>query len=74
MRLNLAAHLTLLQALRAKPGRLLVYLGSRSQYGRMSSGVTTEDTPMVPLDVQGVHKVAAETHFRISPLWTGSTW
>lgn len=64
MRLNLAAHLTLLQALRAQPSPLLVYLGSRSQYGRMSSGVIVEDTPMVPQDVQGVHKVAAETHFK----------
>ncbi len=64
MRLNLASHITLLQALRANPARLLVYLGSRSQYGRISSGVITEDTPMAPQDPQGVHKVAAETHFR----------
>ena len=64
MRLNLASHLTLLQALRAQPSRRLVYLGSRSQYGRVSSGVITEDTPMSPQDPQGVHKVAAETHFR----------
>ena len=64
MRLNLASHLTLLQAIRAQPARLLVYLGSRSQYGRMSSGVITEDTPMTPQDPQGVHKVAAESHFK----------
>ena len=64
MRLNLASHITLLQALRAQPPRLLVYLGSRSQYGRMASGVITEDTPMAPQDPQGVHKVATETHFK----------
>ena len=64
MRLNLASHLTLLQALRAEPARLLVYLGSRSQYGRVPSGTITEETPMAPRDPQGVHKVAAETHFR----------
>ena len=64
MRLNLASHLTLLQALRAQPAPLVVYLGSTSQYGRIPTGVIREDTPMQPQDPQGVHKVAAETHFR----------
>ena len=64
MRLNLSAHLMLLQAMRRRPAPLLVYLGSRSQYGRVASGEITEDSPMVPTDVQGVHKVAAESHFR----------
>lgn len=64
MRLNLSSHLTLLQSLRRQPPRMFIYLGSRSQYGRMASGVVTEDTPMAPQDPQGVHKVAAETHFK----------
>jgi UDP-glucose 4-epimerase len=64
MRLNLAPHLTLIQALRGQGPRLVIYLGSRSQYGRMPARVVTEDQPMTPQDPQGVHKVAAESHFR----------
>ena len=64
MRLNLAAHLTLIQALRGLRPRLVIYLGSRSQYGRTTARVVTEDEPMAPHDPQGVHKVAAESHFR----------
>lgn len=73
MRLNLASHLTLLQALRRQPGRLFIYLGSRSQYGRMASGVVTEDSAMAPQDPQGVHKVAAETHFKNFSVTDGLT-
>ena len=64
MRLNLAPHLTLIEALRGQGPRLVIYLGSRSQYGRMAARVVTEDEPMTPQDPQGVHKVAAESHFR----------
>ncbi len=65
MRLNLASHLTLVQALHGQDRRrLVVYLGSRSQYGRMPPRVVTEDDPLRPQDPQGVHKTAAESHFR----------
>ena len=64
MHLNLASHLTLVQALRGQGPRVVIYLGSRSQYGRMPARVVTEDDPMAPQDPQGVHKVAAESHFR----------
>jgi UDP-glucose 4-epimerase len=63
--LNLESHLTLLTALRRRPGPLVVYLGSSSQYGRVTSGPITEQTPMVPEDVQGIHKAAADHHFRV---------
>jgi UDP-glucose 4-epimerase len=64
MRLNLAAHLTLVQALRRQGPRLVIYLGSRSQYGRPPARVVSEDEPMAPRDPQGVHKVAAESHLK----------
>ena len=48
MRLNLAPHLALVGALRGQGPRLVVYLGSRSQYGRMAARVVTEDEPMTP--------------------------
>jgi len=63
--LNVGAHLALLRALRATP-RPVIYLGSRTQYGRPAVAEITEDTPMMPEDVQGLHKVAAEGHFRIA--------
>jgi len=64
MRLNLASHLKLVEALRGQGPRLVIYLGSRSQYGRLAARVVTEDEPLTPQDPQGVHKVAAESHFR----------
>jgi UDP-glucose 4-epimerase len=64
MRLNLASHLTLIQALRRQPPRLVIYLASRSQYGRPAGPIVMENDSMAPLDPQGVHKAAAETHFK----------
>jgi UDP-glucose 4-epimerase len=63
--LNLTAHLHLVGRLPAGGGQRVIYLGSRGQYGRVEGEEITEDTPMVPCDVQGVHKVAAESHYRI---------
>ena len=63
--LNIGAHLSLLKALKATP-RSAIYLGSRAQYGRPNVVEITEETPMIPEDVQGLHKVAAEGHFRIA--------
>lgn len=60
---NYRAHLPLIAALRehATP---VIYIGSRSQYGRVE-GVVDEDCPQRPLDPQGVHKSAAESMYRI---------
>jgi nucleoside-diphosphate-sugar epimerase len=65
LRLNLESHLHLLTCLRRRPPPLVIYLASRGQYGRVAEGVITEDTPMLPQDVQGVHKGAADHLFRI---------
>lgn len=62
--LNMAAHLDWLQSFRCRPGQIVMYLGSRVQYGRTPEGRVTEDTPMEPVDLQGIHKLAAEHYFR----------
>lgn len=62
--LNLKSHLTLLRALGPDSRTRLIYLGSRGQYGRPSCGTITEDCPMEPVDIQGIHKLAAEHYFR----------
>jgi UDP-glucose 4-epimerase len=66
LELNLKSHLHLIQKLKeAKNGKILIYLGSRVQYGQVLAAEITEETPMVPIDIQGVHKVAAESYYRI---------
>jgi len=67
LRLNVASHLPVIAALRvaASPPALVVYLGSRHQYGRPAAERIDEDTPLTPVDVQGVHKTAAEHHWRL---------
>ncbi len=62
---NLISHIHLIQQLRTFQG-LVIYLGSRAQYGKSTNGlVVNEDSPTIPIDVQGVHKQAAESYFRI---------
>jgi nucleoside-diphosphate-sugar epimerase len=63
--LNLRSHVVLIDALRRVRGRLVIYLGSRGQYGRPPAAPVTEETAQVPVDTQGVHKLAAESLFRI---------
>jgi nucleoside-diphosphate-sugar epimerase len=62
---NLRSHVVLIEALRLAPGRRVIYLGSRGQYGRAAARPITEETPQIPADVQGVHKLAAESLFRV---------
>ncbi|MBT7861175.1 MAG: NAD(P)-dependent oxidoreductase [Gemmatimonadetes bacterium] len=70
MDLNLACHLHVISKLPRKNPPRVIYLGSRGQYGQPDSAMIDEDTPMVPRDPQGVHKVAAESHFRVyAGLW-----
>lgn len=63
--LNLRSHLQLIEALAATPPSKVIYIGSRSQFGRVM-GVLDDATPMDPIDVQGIHKAAAEYHFRLA--------
>jgi nucleoside-diphosphate-sugar epimerase len=67
LRLNVASHLPVIRACAqmATTPRLVIHLASRHQYGRPARPVIDEDLPMEPLDVQGVHKVAAERHWQL---------
>jgi UDP-glucose 4-epimerase len=62
---NLLSHLHLIQNLRSIPGKRIVYLASRGQYGASQSDVITEESPCQPLDPQGINKLAVEHLFRI---------
>ncbi|MCX6875071.1 MAG: NAD(P)-dependent oxidoreductase [Verrucomicrobia bacterium] len=73
LELNVASHLALIQSMKAATCRKVLYLGSRGQYGNAVMRVITEDTPQVPVDVQGIHKAAAEAHFRVFAKLTGTS-
>jgi len=64
--LNVASHLAVIRALPSALPKKLVYLGSTHQYGRVTKGPIAETQPLAPVDVQGVHKAAAEHHYRIA--------
>jgi nucleoside-diphosphate-sugar epimerase len=64
LELNAGSHLYLIECLR-QDGPDVIYLGSRSQYGRTSQAVVDESDCMEPVDVQGIHKLAAESYYRI---------
>jgi UDP-glucose 4-epimerase len=63
--LNLSSHLVVIRAMPIARPRQVVYLASTHQYGRLSHGAVAETQPLVPLDIQGIHKTAAEHHYRI---------
>lgn len=64
LHLNAEAHLYLVNHLH-RSDQKVIYLGSRSQYGNPNVERVTEDTPMKPRDIQGLHKTTAETYFSI---------
>lgn len=66
MTLNLASHIHWLARLPKDAKPLVVYLGGRVQYANVPGAEIDEDTPQDPLDIQGIHKSAAERHFRLA--------
>lgn len=62
--LNLRSHLHLIANIPTNAKAQFIYLGSRVQYGNAKVDLITEQTPSVPHEVQGIHKLAAELHFR----------
>jgi UDP-glucose 4-epimerase len=64
--LNLSSHLVVTRAMPIARPRCIVYLASAHQYGRVSNSSIAETQPLLPLDVQGIHKTAAEHHYRIA--------
>jgi len=67
LQLNLLSHLHFITQLLAVDhfAKKIFYLASRGQYGNVAGTKILEDTPMIPNDIQGVHKVAAESYYRI---------
>ena len=63
LKLNAASHLFLIKHL--KENQNIIYLGSSAQYGNPSQHEITEETEMRPEDPQGIHKLTAESYFRI---------
>lgn len=72
LKLNVGSHLALIRALRQSPCRKVVYLGSRGQIGNAASPVIDDDAPRVPIDIQGIHKTAAESHYRVFARLSGA--
>lgn len=65
LKLNCESHLVLIDNLPQRPDQKVIYLGSRGQYGNPKGAEITETMNMVPVDVQGIHKLAAESYYRI---------
>jgi UDP-glucose 4-epimerase len=65
LRLNAESHLHLIEALQVSAGPPVIYLGSRSQFGDGIGDEIGDDSPMIPRDVQGIHKLAGELYFRV---------
>ncbi|MCP4403812.1 MAG: NAD-dependent epimerase/dehydratase family protein [bacterium] len=63
--LNAQSHLCLLKDMPARTPATLIYLGSRAQYGTPAISDISEDTPMLPQDIQGIHKLTAEHYYRV---------
>jgi nucleoside-diphosphate-sugar epimerase len=64
--LNLTSHLVVIGAMPIARPRQIVYLASAHQYGRTANGPIAETQPLAPLDIQGIHKTAAEHHYRLA--------
>ena len=67
LKLNLKSHLFLMECLKNnfKKNGIIFYLGSIGQYGLNQSKYIDESAQMLPIDVQGVNKLAAENYFRV---------
>lgn len=65
LQLNASSHLYLINAIKDGRDTQIIFLGSRGQYGNPGVEIIREDTPMSPEDIQGVHKLAAESYYRI---------
>lgn len=72
VRNNIEATQRLLEALRATPGRRLVYASSSSVYGESERLPTPEDAPARPLSPYGVTKLAGEQLCRVYHLNHGA--
>lgn len=65
LELNQLNHLKIVENLAKNQITKIIYLGSRSQYGIPQGNSINELSPCNPTDAQGIHKLAAESYFRI---------
>lgn len=66
LRGNCRIPLNILEGCReASPGATLIFTSTRQVYGRQTELPVTERTPASPVDINGVHKRAAEDYFRL---------
>ena len=72
LHLNLLSHVCLIEALKQSSCRKVIYLGSRSQIGNPATTIISDDAPRHPVDVQGIHKTAAESHYRLFAEFSGA--
>lgn len=63
LKLNVESHLYLINVL--SDNHKVIYLSSSGLYGSTEKSEIDENTPFNPLDVQGIHKLSAEYHYRI---------
>lgn len=69
---NGKSHLDLLAGCcRAKTRARIVYLGSRSQYGRPRQSPVREEHPLAPVDVHGAHKALGEWYHQLAGVQYG---
>jgi len=63
---NVTAHLTVLDAcLKINPGIKVIYAGTRQIYGRPRYLPVDEDHPVIPVDINGINKVAGEGYHQL---------
>lgn len=66
LEINCASQLTLLEACRRhNPGVVIVYASTRQLYGRPQYLPVDEKHPNVPVDVNGINKLAAEQYYTL---------
>jgi UDP-glucose 4-epimerase len=67
LELNLKAHVHLLEKIKASEKKpFVINLGSSVQFGKVNhSGPIHINDEQFPLDIQGIHKIAAESYYRI---------
>lgn len=65
LELNAKSHLYVLDKIKKSVNCKFIYLTSRGQYGNPDTDIIDEETRMIPVDVQGIHKLTGEYYCRI---------
>jgi nucleoside-diphosphate-sugar epimerase len=65
LELNVKSHLQFIAQIPDYYKGKIIYLASRGQYGNPHTNIIDENTPMIPEDIQGIHKLTAESYYRV---------